>query len=68
MRAACAALDSERSLEGRRVVIQGVGHVGSHLARMLVADGAHVSVSDIVNARAVTLARELDIVIVAHEI
>ena len=47
-RAAQLALDGEPSLAGQRVVIQGAGHVGAHLARMLVADGAEVAVSDTV--------------------
>jgi glutamate dehydrogenase/leucine dehydrogenase len=42
MRAACGS-----SLAGRRVVIQGAGHVGAHLARLLVDDGAHVQVADV---------------------
>ncbi|HXY93863.1 MAG TPA: Glu/Leu/Phe/Val dehydrogenase dimerization domain-containing protein [Acidimicrobiia bacterium] len=61
MRAACGALDGEPSLRDRRVVIQGAGHVGAHLARALVADGAVVSVTDLFEERAESLARELDI-------
>ena len=40
MHAVCAHLDGDRDLRGRRVVVQGAGHVGSHLARLLVAAGA----------------------------
>jgi leucine dehydrogenase len=47
MRAACNS-----SLAGRSVVIQGAGHVGAHLARLLVDDGAHVQISDINRAAA----------------
>src|SRR5262249_36691751 len=43
MRAAC----DTSSLAGRSVVIQGAGHVGAHLARLLVDDGARVQISDI---------------------
>jgi leucine dehydrogenase len=39
-------------LEGIRVAIQGVGHVGYHLAKELHALGAHLSVCDL-NAKAV---------------
>ena len=46
MRATCAELDGIASVHGRRVVVQGAGHVGSHLVRLLVADGADVLVSD----------------------
>jgi leucine dehydrogenase len=58
MRAVCAALDGEADLRGRHVVIQGAGHVGSHLARQLVADGARVTVSDLFPSRAEAVARE----------
>ena len=35
------------SLEGRHVVVQGLGHVGHHLCKLLHADGARLSVTDI---------------------
>ncbi len=35
------------SLEGRHVAIQGVGHVGYHLAAELAAEGARLTVADI---------------------
>lgn len=38
---------------GRQIAIQGIGHVGGHLARMLAADGARLFVSDI-NTEALT--------------
>jgi leucine dehydrogenase len=59
MRAVLTALDGNRSLRGRRVVVQGAGHVGAHLARLLVAEGAAVVVSDIAPGRADALAEEL---------
>jgi len=61
MRAVGSALDGDASLRGRRVVIQGSGHVGSHLARLLVAEGAEVVVSDLFEPRADALARELGV-------
>jgi glutamate dehydrogenase/leucine dehydrogenase len=67
MRAVCAALDGEPSLRGRRVVVQGAGHVGSHLARRLVADGAEVTVSDAFETRAAALGQELSVAVVAPE-
>src|SRR5262249_7183574 len=33
-------LDGDASLEGKRIVVDGVGHVGTHLARLLVGAGA----------------------------
>ncbi|GGX79372.1 amino acid dehydrogenase [Litchfieldella qijiaojingensis] len=46
-------------LKGVRVAIQGVGHVGTHLARKLYAAGATLVVSDVNEAAAVQLANEL---------
>ncbi|HMF04932.1 MAG TPA: Glu/Leu/Phe/Val dehydrogenase dimerization domain-containing protein [Acidimicrobiia bacterium] len=40
-------LDGDASLEGKRVVVDGVGHVGTHLARLLAAAGARVAVADV---------------------
>jgi len=38
---------NDESLIGRTVVVQGVGHVGTHLVRLLVKAGAKVIISDI---------------------
>jgi glutamate dehydrogenase/leucine dehydrogenase len=59
MRAAAFALDGTPSLDGWRVAVQGAGHVGAHLVRMLVEAGAHVVVGDASDDRARVLAREL---------
>lgn len=61
MRAVLFALDGDSSMRARRVVVQGSGHVGSHLARLLVAEGAEVIVSDLFESRAEALARELGV-------
>ncbi len=68
MHAVMRALDRAPTLTGRRVVVQGVGHVGSHLARLLVEAGATVVVSDLNVARADALAAELGVETVAHEV
>jgi leucine dehydrogenase len=47
MGAVAERLWGTRSLSARRVVIRGVGKVGSALARHLVADGAEVTVADV---------------------
>ncbi len=52
MRAACSEVFGASALTGRRVVIQGAGHVGAHLARLLVDAGAHVAIADVDGARA----------------
>jgi leucine dehydrogenase len=53
---------------GPRVVIAGVGKVGSFLARRLVADGAEVTVADVDHTRADLLRSELGVVTVAADI
>jgi len=46
-------------LQGVRVAIQGVGHVGGNFARLLAAQGAQLTVADIDAERAARTAREL---------
>ena len=48
------------TLAGSRVLIQGAGHVGEELARMLAADGVVVLIADVDGPRAQALADELD--------
>ncbi len=47
IKAAAAARLGVDSLEGLRVAIQGVGHVGLHLARMLHEAGAKLVIADV---------------------
>src|SRR5438094_5654226 len=56
MRAVAEAAFGEPTLEGRHVVVQGVGKVGSGVARKLKAEGARVTVADIDAAAAGALA------------
>jgi glutamate dehydrogenase/leucine dehydrogenase len=65
MQATAAELDGDPTVRDRHVVIQGVGHVGAHLARMLVEAGARVTVADVFGERADALARELGVDVVA---
>ncbi len=44
-------LDGSEALAGKRVTISGLGQVGGRLARMLAADGAQLTVSDVNPAR-----------------
>lgn len=48
-----------RDMDGVRVMVQGVGHVGASLARMAAVDGAVLTVADIDTQRAQALADEL---------
>jgi leucine dehydrogenase len=52
MRVAAERRFGARDLAGRRVAIQGLGHVGWHLAKLLRAAGAELIVSDIDTGRA----------------
>jgi leucine dehydrogenase len=52
MRAVCGVLDGDTSLRGRRVAVQGAGHVGTHLVQLLREAGAEVVVADVNPARA----------------
>ena len=47
IRAAAARLLGSDDLQGLRVLVQGVGHVGFHLCKLLAEAGARISVSDI---------------------
>ena len=67
MRAVRTKLDGERELRGQRVLVQGVGHVGARLARLLVDEGAEVVVSDVRAERADALVRELGVASVPYE-
>jgi leucine dehydrogenase len=57
--AAAKAVLDRSDLAGLRVAVQGVGHVGAHLARELVRAGAKLIVSDVDAARRKALATEL---------
>jgi leucine dehydrogenase len=47
MRAGCGRVFGSRDLRGRSVVVQGAGHVGMYLCRLLADEGARVAVSDV---------------------
>ncbi len=57
IRAALASTDT--NLSDAHVVVQGAGHVGANLARLLAEAGCNVSVADIDPLRAQTVAREI---------
>ena len=48
-------------LKGLRVVLQGVGHVGTHLARELVQAGADLTITDVEPQRRQAIATELGV-------
>ena len=65
---ACAKLKLGRaSLEGLKVAVQGVGHVGYHLCKELVACGAKLSVADVDPLKSERAHREFGAEIVPNE-
>ena len=58
LRAVAEELDGSTSLEGKKVVIQGVGAVGGALAVLLKEAGADVTICDINEARVEELCKE----------
>jgi leucine dehydrogenase len=54
---AAAALHWPKGLQGRHVLVQGAGHVGSALAGMLAGAGAKVGLADVDTTRAAEVAR-----------
>jgi leucine dehydrogenase len=58
MGAVLEELDGDASLAGKRVVVDGVGHVGTHLARLLADAGARVAVADVNTERVDALVHE----------
>ena len=61
MQAALDEVVGSPDLRGRRVAVQGLGGVGSHLAELLVGAGAHVIGADTDPARAKELADRMGI-------
>jgi len=59
MGAVLEELDGDAALARKRVVVDGVGHVGTHLARLLVEAGARVAVADVNRERVDVLVREI---------
>jgi leucine dehydrogenase len=59
MHAVLEELDGDAALAGKRVVVDGVGHVGSHLARLLAEAGVRVAVADVNRERVDALVQEI---------
>ena len=59
IRASIAHVHGSPALDGRTVLVQGVGSVGARLAAALAEDGASVLVTDVDTARAEALAAKL---------
>ena len=61
IRASVAHVHGSPALEGRAVLVQGVGSVGARLAEALAGEGADVVVSDVDTARAEAVAARLGV-------
>jgi len=60
IRASIAHDNGSSTLDGKTVLVQGVGSVGSRLAEALAGEGARVLVTDVDAGRAAALAQRLD--------
>jgi leucine dehydrogenase len=67
IRASAGHVFGSPELEGRSVLVQGVGDVGARLAEQLAGSGAHVLVSDIDTKRADELAARIGAEVVPAE-
>lgn len=67
MRTVADDLWGSSSLEGRHVVVQGVGKVGASLVRLLAEEGARVTISDIHDETVRSLAAETGAAVVAAD-
>ena len=65
MRASAKEVYGNDSLAGKKVLVQGVGHVGSHLVKHLVDEGARVFVTDINEERTAEIARNHKVEVVS---
>jgi leucine dehydrogenase len=67
IRAVLTELTGDPSPAGRRIAVQGTGHVGSNVVRLLVAAGAEVLVADLHPEGPEALERDLGVTVVDHE-
>jgi glutamate dehydrogenase/leucine dehydrogenase len=67
MRACCEHVWGRPTVRDRSVAVQGLGQVGLKLARMLVSDGAKVTVADVDDARVAAAVDELGVVSASPE-
>jgi leucine dehydrogenase len=67
IRACLRHLDGHDDLDGRHIVIQGLGHVGSMLARMLHDHGVRLTIADIDEQQTRDVAAEVGAEIVAPD-
>lgn len=64
MKASAKEAYGSDDLNGKRVLVQGVGHVGYYLVKHLVEEGAHVAISDIFEERIAAITKEFKVEVV----
>jgi len=67
MKAAAKKVFGNDSLEGRKIAIQGAGHVSYHLAKLLHKEGAVIFITDLFPEKAKLIATELNATYVDKE-
>lgn len=67
MKASAKKAYGSDSLKGKKVVVQGAGHVGTYLIEHLVKEGAEVYVSDIFEDKLVAITKSFDVKVVGPE-
>ncbi len=67
MKAAAQKVYGSDSLNGKKVVVQGVGHVGYYLVQHLVQEGAEVTVSDIFEDKIKAVVDDFSVAVVSPE-
>ncbi|MEO5674541.1 MAG: Glu/Leu/Phe/Val dehydrogenase [Chitinophagales bacterium] len=67
MKASAKEVYGNDSLNAKRIIVQGVGHVGEHLVSLLVKEGAEVFISDIYDDRVAAVAKQYNVKTVGAE-
>jgi leucine dehydrogenase len=55
MKASAKKMYGSDSLQGKKIVVQGVGHVGAYLVDLLIKENANIYISDINNERILSI-------------
>jgi leucine dehydrogenase len=66
MKASAHETWGSNNLSGKKIVVQGIGHVGESLVKALIAEGAHVSIFDINQERMTNIAKETGATIIKN--
>ncbi len=67
MKGAAKFVYGSDSLEGKKVGVQGVGHVGAHLVESLIKEGAKVTITDIHEESIKAITSRFDVNVVSAE-